>query len=558
MADITWLNRHPEICHPLETWDTWQVQELLAGLAEPHLPIYVVSGRFHASDEDVEWVLRETYKVPQCIIIVTSDEESLFPWWKLRRAHAKLWVMTPRPADIEEHGSPDVILGEGPTPRAREWLQQIGYQGYRELNWAFAGQITHERREQAAEAMKPMVNGAFIPTEGFTQGLDAESYYTLLSNAVVAPCPSGPATPDSFRVYEALMAGCVPILDNRCPAYKSDEYWNEFFANPIDDLGYIWHWNINDWSNLPGYVHDIVTGWDKYAHKASASYSMYTRWLRLKLEEHSQAPLRSDITVLITTSPSQKHPDTAILEETIKSVRDRLPEAEILIVADGIRKEQEHLQSAYGQYLHHVAWLCNVQWERAALFCMPSHHHQALSTKAAMKHVNTPYILFMEHDTPLQGEFNFQRLERVLASGQADLIRFHHESRVLEEHAHLMVGPVETNVFGLTMQKTKQWSQRPHLATSAYYRHILDTYFGDESKSMIEDTLYGTLKNLVDEDEMNWYRHRVWMYMEEDAHGSIQHSYHLDGRGTDPKYDMKFSYPGETPRGAPAPTKDSE
>ena len=32
------------------------------------------------------------------------------------------------------------------------------------------------------------------------------------------PCPSGPATPDSFRLWEALEAGCVPIADGYAPA----------------------------------------------------------------------------------------------------------------------------------------------------------------------------------------------------------------------------------------------------------------------------------------------------------------------------------------------------
>jgi hypothetical protein len=36
-----------------------------------------------------------------------------------------------------------------------------------------------------------------------------------MDDTVVAPCPAGWSNLETFRVYEALEAGCIPIVENR-------------------------------------------------------------------------------------------------------------------------------------------------------------------------------------------------------------------------------------------------------------------------------------------------------------------------------------------------------
>jgi hypothetical protein len=47
------------------------------------------------------------------------------------------------------------------------------------------------------------------------------------------------------------------------------------------------------------------------------------------------------ITVLIPSSPIAAHPDTSMIEQTIRNVRAKLPDCEIIIMLDGVRSEQE-------------------------------------------------------------------------------------------------------------------------------------------------------------------------------------------------------------------------
>lgn len=557
---IVWLNNHPDRYDAGEHWDQADVRRLFAHL-DGH-PVYVVAGRFHATPDDVKWV-RDQLTYP-CVLVVTSDEESLFPWWEFTgQPDVKVWVMTPRPGHLDEHGNPDVILGEGLPPDARDYLRNVaGYTPwrYRKFDWVFAGQDGHARRDEAIARMEALPQGHLLVSKGFNSGTGPDDYYSLLGDARCAPAPSGPATPDSFRAFEAFAAGCVPMLDAHCTAYADGSYWYRLFDQFVHDYGpRCGHLVVHDWRNLRGYIEEsmhtgspVEWGCPPWV-ETGAWWSQYQRWLRRKALEHTEA-FGSATTVIVTTSPIPSHPSVAMLRETIDSIQHRLPLAEIIVAADGVREEQTHLADAYMDYLHHVAWLCNTTWRNVCLVTMPGHRHQALTLKRAMELVDTPYVFVSEHDTPLQGEIDMLGCENVLQAGYGDMIRFIHESRVLDDYEHLMLGGPEERC-GVKLRATMQWSQRPHLATAAFYRRVLSTYFGDDSRTMVEDVMYGVIKNLVEADFNNWLSgFRLWVYHEPDDHGSIQRSYHLDGRGDEPMFDNVFAYNGGTPDGAPAPT----
>ncbi len=89
------------------------------------------------------------------------------------------------------------------------------------------------------------------------------------------------------------------------------------------------------------------------------------------------------------------------------------------------------------------------------------------------------------------------------------------------------------------MMRTAQWSQRPHLASTAFYRDMIDRYFNPQSRTMIEDVMHGIVHEAYQrEGEMGWNLWRLWIYTPETDSLGIKRSYHLDGRGADPKYDM--------------------
>jgi hypothetical protein len=49
---------------------------------------------------------------------------------------------------------------------------------------------------------------------------------------------------------------------------------------------------------------------------------------------------KNDVTIILATSVLPSHPDTSIIDETIKSIRVHFPNNEIIMQVDGLRQEQ--------------------------------------------------------------------------------------------------------------------------------------------------------------------------------------------------------------------------
>lgn len=247
-----------------------------------------------------------------------------------------------------------------------------------------------------------------------------------------------------------------------------------------------------------------------------------------------------EITVLIPSSPIAAHPGTAVIEECVASVRAQLPDSEIIIMLDGVRPEQEHYRENYEKYKQKLLWLCNNQWRNVLPVVHEEHKHQAIMTREALDMVHTPLLLFVEHDAPPTPDriIEWPDLVEAIKYGQADMIRLHHEEIILAEHEAMMldIGP-----DGSGMRATVQWSQRPHLASVAFYRRILAEHFRPDQKTMVEDVMHGVVQEAYRRDgEMGWHNYRLWVYLPTTDDLGIKRSYHLDARGSDSKFEETF------------------
>jgi hypothetical protein len=100
-------------------------------------------------------------------------------------------------------------------------------------------------------------NGVLKISGGFSQGLNHSDYYDIMGRSKVVLCPRGNVSPDSFRIYEALECGCIPIAENTA-------FWRLMFGNvpfPVIDEPNQWkiyadyaikhfygkQWAISDW-----------------------------------------------------------------------------------------------------------------------------------------------------------------------------------------------------------------------------------------------------------------------------------------------------------------------
>lgn len=516
---------------PTGYWDHGLIHEILDrinaekrevhSLPESDFAIVVLPAKGHIGYE--AHVRKELQKLKSCVLILTSDEESKFDISQIKHSHIKIWVQYPRPDQSESYRK----IGCGYPPDIHN-LKELSLSKIHD--WFFAGQITHSRRELMATQLIRMKNGQFMPTSGFAQGMNQDAYYSMISSSKVVPCPSGPATVDTFRLYESLELGAVPIADTETPL----EYWKNY-----------WQWlfdeeppfpTIRNYDDLAGYTEDCVNQYPRLNNKVQAFWlrykTMLVKQLFCDIQELTGQNMQHKITVVVPVSPIKSHPSTDIIEETINSIRYHLPDSEIIVTFDGVREEQAHLLDQYHEHIRRFLWKSRF-WGNITPIIFDGHIHQNGMMNAIIDQIDTEMILYVEQDTPIVTDepINWDFLQQAILTGESNVIRFHFEAHIPHVHEYLMLGKSHD-----WLMRTIQWSQRPHLASKAFYRRMLEKNFSNKARCFIEDLIHGKLIEAYQKDGMQgWNQWRVHIYMPDEK--NIKRSYHTDGRAGEAKFD---------------------
>lgn len=476
---------------------------------------------------------------PGTVLIHTSDEHLSWNSARYRSDVVRTWLMHANPVKDTPH---DRKIAPGWPPGTLEGLAGLErLEPARRRLWAFAGQVQNDSRRECVRVLKDQRHGELRVSGGFAQGLPRSEYLKLLSQTAILPSPAGNVNPEGFRLYEGLEAGCLPVAQRSFPGWPERFDW--------------WTWQygeappfpvVDSWRELPAILarlHEDGTGALQRETTAARSWWIrYKRRFALELVADCRAlgyhGPESPVTVLIPSSPVASHPSTAMLEDTIRRVRayPEFARAEVIVMLDGVRDEQRHRMADYEEYKRRVVDLCTFDPAFFGVLPLPfdRHTHQAGMARAALDLVQTPLVFYVEHDTWPMGEIPFDRLMRTFdREAGINVVRLHLDHKILPEHEYLMHGEMEVEDCPLT--RTTGWSQRPHLARTDFYRRILRDHFAPDSVCMVEDGLYGYVA------EAPWERYGVTIYT---PPGNTLRSGSSDGRGVDPKYDMRHVEPG--------------
>lgn len=298
-VDVVWLSYHKPDIIPRGYWDQGLLEELLSkssfsfehhdGFEEfdpsgegsdQRGAIVIVNGRTHI--EDTAKINEDIAKLRWCLFIDTGDEEAQFPWREIKHPIMHVWMMLPR---MNQHDDTHFKLPQGYRPNTREVLKKVGKQE-RIQDWFFAGQVNHDRREQCISELRYLIdsgenpNGTMIITKGFgEEKLPYETYLKHMAQSKIVLCPSGIETPDNFRLYEALEAGCLPIVDQFATKNQSPGFWKYIFG---DDIPFP---VISYWDKLPQLMPELIKGWPHNANKAFAWWLEKKRSMVYQLED---------------------------------------------------------------------------------------------------------------------------------------------------------------------------------------------------------------------------------------------------------------------------------
>ena len=226
---------------------------------------------------DVDKINQDIARLQWVIIIGIGDEETDFPYARLSHRNMKLWMQAP----IAGKSSADRYLIFGyPCDMHEHLVPSTG----RPLDWFFAGQNSHVRREECLRTLRTLSGGKLLETQQFYSGMPHDEYFHTLSQAKVIPCPSGPVCPDTFRMAEALEAGSIPVIDQR-PGWLDNYprgFWNVVFPQgfpfPL----------VEDWAQFPQVLSDLLANYLAKSAECSAWWTEYKRnyfdWLRQDLK----------------------------------------------------------------------------------------------------------------------------------------------------------------------------------------------------------------------------------------------------------------------------------
>lgn len=292
--NVVWKTYHAPEVIGRGYWDQGLLEDIFAQIDEVEFvhhdsvdsispdegAVFILNGRTHV--DDVSAINADINKLRWVLFIDTGDEEARFPWREIQHPIMRVWMMLPR---MNIHDDTHYKLVNGYRPQTREVLKKIGYKE-KTQDWFFAGQVNHERREQCVHELKLFLeparnlypNGTLITTDGFgKEVLNYEQYLDHMAMSKIVLCPSGIESPDNFRLYEALEAGCVPVVDAFSTKHKHPGFWRYLLG---DDIPFP---IVDYWDALPKLMPELLREYPTNANKIFSWWQQRKRALKWQL-----------------------------------------------------------------------------------------------------------------------------------------------------------------------------------------------------------------------------------------------------------------------------------
>lgn len=225
------------------------------------------------------------------------------------------------------------------------------------------------------------------------------------------------------------------------------------------------------------------------------------------------------LTCLIPTSPIPRHPNTDLIEECLGSIRKYFETARIVIMVDGVRKQIEHRTEQYQEYKHRLSEKAHDL--HCQLMVSWSHEQQSGMLLKTLPFVETPYVLFVEHDAILRHDppIRWESIFKALSDNHLNMVRFYNWDKVpWHQHEYLMRGDIE--VDGTRFVKTVQFSGWPFVSKTQYLRELLNKHCPYRG-FMIETPLYGPVL------QEPWEKNKIGIYAPDEQSRMFTHR---DGR----------------------------
>ncbi len=214
-------------------------------------------------------IAKELQNISRLVLFITGDEEGVFDIDRIDHPNAEIWIQYPH----KKHEIYNKFL-IGVPQHLKNNLPNYKTKTY---DVFFAGQITHQRREQLAGAIALVNNALYKPTDGFARGDKPIHYYDNLASSRIAACPAGAVVIDSFRLFEAIEMMSLPIADLIDSSGLEDDFYQRLFNEVVP------FYKIKDWNELPNLTLRLLEGYPNNMHTVVCWWIKYKRDFGIKL-----------------------------------------------------------------------------------------------------------------------------------------------------------------------------------------------------------------------------------------------------------------------------------
>jgi GR25 family glycosyltransferase involved in LPS biosynthesis len=146
---------------------------------------------------------------------------------------------------------------------------------FRMLTWSFFGTDWNDRRKVITPLFD--VSGAnktqFFKDWKDPDALDEKAYISNLLDTVFVPCPDG-MNPETFRFYEALECGCVPLLVRT----DTNSLWVDWVTEHLQILA------LQSWEEAAKFIRDLMINKNMLESYRTKLLTSWMAW-RTKLKE---------------------------------------------------------------------------------------------------------------------------------------------------------------------------------------------------------------------------------------------------------------------------------
>ena len=214
-------------------------------------------------------IAKELQNISRLVLFITGDEEGVFDIDRIDHPNAEIWIQYPHKKHEKYNkfpiGVPQHLKNNLPNYKTKTY------------DVFFAGQITHQRREQLAGAIALVNNALYKPTDGFARGDKPIHYYDNLASSRIAACPAGAVVIDSFRLFEAIEMMSLPIADLIDSSGLEDDFYQRLFNEVVP------FYKTKDWNELPNLTLRLLEDYPNNMHTVVCWWIKYKRDFGIKL-----------------------------------------------------------------------------------------------------------------------------------------------------------------------------------------------------------------------------------------------------------------------------------